>query len=151
MRADTYNKCQRFLKSLTKLPLFYRLGINMRQDIKHGVVNFYIIQLIIILMAGILAFILGDLNALISAVLGGFVCLVPGLLFAIHFFRYKGAQQSSKIMSAFYLGEVIKLILTGVLFVVVFITYKVNPTAFFITFIAVQMLYWLAPWLIVKK
>ncbi len=123
----------------------------MRQDIKHGVVHFYIAQLIVILVCSLLAYYLGDLHALISAVLGGLVCLVPGLLFAIHFFRYKGAQQISKIMSAFYLGEVVKLILTGVLFVVVFINYKVNPSAFFITFIAVQMLYWLAPWLIIKK
>jgi ATP synthase protein I len=123
----------------------------MRQDIKHGVVHFYIAQLIIILIAGLLAFCLGNLHALISAILGGLVCFVPGLLFAIYFFRYKGAQQTSKIVSAFYLGEVFKLILTGVLFVVVFINYKINPSAFFITFIAVQMLYWLAPWLIVKK
>jgi len=123
----------------------------MRQDIKRGVANFYIAQLLIIVIAGVLAFFLGDLNALISAILGGLVCFMPGLLFAILFFRYKGAQQSSKIMSSFYLGEVIKLFLTGVLFVVVFINYKVNPSAFFITFIAVQMLYWLAPWLIVKK
>ena len=123
----------------------------MRQDIKKGLVQFYIAQLIIIGIAALIAYLVGDVNALISALLGGMVCFLPGMLFAILFFRYGGAQHSRKIISAFYLGEALKLILSGVLFVVVFTLYKVAAGAFFITFIAVQMMYWFAPWLIVKE
>ena len=123
----------------------------MRKDIKRGVVRFYLAQLLLILILAVVFYTGFDQRALISSVLGGFVCLMPSMLFAITFFRHKGAQNIKRIMGAFYLGEAVKLILTGALFALVFINYKVNASAFFITFIAVQALYWCAPWLIVKN
>lgn len=123
----------------------------MRNDIKQGVVHFYGVQLIVITICAIAFYFVIDLKALISSVLGGLVCLLPSLLFAINFFKYKGAQHTRKILSAFYLGEAIKLLLTGLLFALVFINYKVNAAAFFTTFISVQAMYWFAPCLIVKN
>ena len=123
----------------------------MRTDIKQGVVHFYSVQLIVIALCAIAFYCAMNLNALISSVLGGLVCFLPSSLFAISFFKYKGAQHTRKILSAFYLGEALKLILTGFLFALVFINYKVNAAAFFTTFISVQAIYWIAPWLIVKN
>ena len=123
----------------------------MRNDIKKGLAKFYGLQLLIIGLASMGFYAKASLNGLISSLLGGFVCLVPSLIFALKFFKHQGAQKAKKIINAFYLGEVTKLVVTGILFAIVFLVYQVNALAFFVTFISVQAVYWLAPWLIVKE
>ena len=123
----------------------------MRTDIKRSVAHFYRIQLILIVITAAAFYGVTGLRGCVSSILGGLVCLLPSLLFAINFFKYKGAQQTKQILSAFYLGEAMKLVLTGILFAAVFITYKVNAAAFFTTFISVQAVHWFAPCLIVKN
>lgn len=120
----------------------------MRRDIKLGIKRFYLVQLIVIAICSVIFYCALNAKAFISSVLGGFVCLLPGLLFALNLFRYRGAQQARKILSAFYLGEAMKLIITGILFAIIFMTYKVNAAAFFSTYILVQAVYWFAPCLV---
>lgn len=98
-----------------------------------------------------LCLLMGGTKAAYSAILGGIVCMVPNIFFARSLFRYQGARSAKKIVNAFYKGEAIKIILSIVLFAIVFIIGNINALAFFITYIVVQMTFWVAPWIIINN
>ena len=123
----------------------------MRQNIKSGLIKFFSMQLVLVFIIAAGCYWAFDEKSGYSAVLGGSVCIIPGVIFAIGLFRHRGAQQAKKIMAAFYMGEAFKLVLSGLLFALTFIFFDVNAKIFFATFIAVQILYWIAPWLIAKN
>lgn len=86
----------------------------------------------------------------VSALLGGFVCIIPSWFFALLAFRHRGAHAAKRIVSSFYMGEGFKLFLTVGLFTLVFKFLTVSPVVFLGAFIAVQSWFWLAP-LFLKK
>lgn len=87
----------------------------------------------------------------ISAMLGGLVAIVPTIVFARKMFRFQGARAAKQIVKSFYIGEALKILLTAILFCLVFILYKVAPLAFFLTYIVVLMNYWFAPLIFANK
>lgn len=92
-----------------------------------------------------------NVNAAISALLGGLVCILPNVLFAIKLFKYQGARAARQIVNNFYKGEALKIFLSIFLFTAVFVYYRVSPLAFFGTYIVIQMTHWFAPWIINKQ
>jgi len=83
-----------------------------------------------------------------SAALGGLACLVPSLAFAYRAFRFSGARSAQKILRSFYSGEAVKLVLTALMFTLIFINVKtLNVGALFGGFILVQSVIWITPWL----
>lgn len=102
-------------------------------------------QLIVVfVVSGITCLIAGSHSAS-SMLIGGLVSATPNLYFASVLFRYHGAQASKKIVSSFYKGEAMKLLLTFGLFAVVFKYLNVVPLVFFAGFIVAQMMFWFAP------
>lgn len=83
-----------------------------------------------------------------SVLLGGIVYILPNLVFARRFFTYFNASHPEKIVKRFYLGELFKLLLTGLLFILTISFIPVKEFAFFIGFIAALFAFWLAPLLI---
>ena len=84
--------------------------------------------------------------AAISGAAGALACLLPNLYFAHRAFRYSGARAAKKILRSFYAGEAIKLVLTAVMFALVFKYLRpINVAAVFGGFIAVQMAIWVTP------
>ncbi len=112
---------------------------------RRGARNVLLLQLIVaVCLAGFWLLGKGGLAAQ-SALLGGGVHILPSWVFAQKMFRYAGAQQAQQIVKSFYLGEALKLLLTLLLFALVFIYIKIDPLAFFITFVVIQAVFWLAP------
>jgi ATP synthase protein I len=77
-----------------------------------------------------------------SVLTGGMAYGVPNLLFVWHVFRYAGAKQMTQFMTAFFYGEMLKLILSGLLFLLVV---KYLPTSLLfvlIGLIAAMMSFW---------
>lgn len=120
--------------------------MNERQRIRQAPVRRILIgQSVLIALMGIvsLAF---NLNVALSSVLGGLVCLLPNLYFAWRLFSVKGARSSREIAKAFYKGEAGKLLLTVLLFALVFSQIKpLSVVALFSGFVAVQMMNWVVP------
>ncbi len=86
------------------------------------------------------------INAALSAAAGGLASLLPNLYFAYRTFKYSGARSAQMILRAFYSGEAIKLVMTALIFAVVFKYLKtLNVAALFGGFIMVQMAVWLTP------
>lgn len=74
--------------------------------------------------------------------LGSTVYIIPTSCFAAKFLVDGGASAARKIVKNFYKAEVTKLLLSAVLFALVFRFVPIQPVAFFIGFIACQTVFW---------
>ncbi|MFE8070399.1 F0F1 ATP synthase subunit I [Marinobacteraceae bacterium S3BR75-40.1] len=87
-----------------------------------------------------------DRVAAYSALLGGLIFFLPNIYFAHKTFAHSGARAARQIVSAFYKGEAVKLLLAAVLFALVFKYVRpIDEAALFITFAVMLMSNWLAP------
>ena len=118
---------------------------------KHGIVRFWIFQLILVFILAALSALKYNANAAISVILGGMVGIIPNALFAVKLFKYQGARAARQIVNSFYKGEALKIVLSIFLFALVFISYKITPLAFFVSYVLVLMTHWFAPWIIVNN
>ena len=81
-------------------------------------------------------------NAL-SPLLGGFVAFVPNVYLAIRMARTAG-QPAQKIVRSFYAGESGKLILTAMLFYMIFQVPDIKLLPLLITYMATLSIFWFA-------
>ena len=76
----------------------------------------------------------------ISALYGGLVCVIPGVVFAFLAFRYAGASQNQLVVRSFSKGSKLKFLFTIVMFVVVYKWPNLQPlplmSSYFVTLMA---------------
>lgn len=83
----------------------------------------------------------------ISAAIGGLTSILPNLIFYLLLFKNQGAMAASKIVKSFYWGETFKIFLTVLLFTASFQWSNLKFFPMLFTFISIQLVYWLIPWL----
>ena len=98
-----------------------------------------------------LVFLTRSFNSGVSAVLAGLVCALPNAFFARQFLQRNGAQQVKKIVSLFYRGEAVKLLLSAGLFALVFAWHDLVPEVFFAVYLMVLLAHVFAPWFFVNR
>ncbi|MFY0991616.1 ATP synthase subunit I [Halomonas sp. C05BenzN] len=109
-------------------------------------------QGLVVLVMALVASVVSGVDALISTLAGGLVCLVPQLYFTWRLGSVRGGRQARRYVSNFYRAEAGKFGLTVALFVVVFITAPPsNPIFFFSAYVAALFVHWLAPWLLRER
>lgn len=118
--------------------------MNNKQGLQ-GTNRLFRMQLVAMLIISGIVWFVTSMQSGFSVMLGGLVSIVPNVCFAQMLFRYNGAKAARKIVSSFYKGEAIKLLLTISLFALIFKNLKVVPLAFFAGFIVAQMMIWFAP------
>lgn len=118
---------------------------------KHGIIRFWLVQLSLLIIVTLFCVVQFNANSAYSALLGGLVGIIPNALFARKLFKYQGARAARQIVNSFYKGEALKIVLSIVLFTLVFVFCKITPIAFFASYILVLMTQWFAPWIIVNK
>lgn len=93
-------------------------------------------QFVVSTIAALSAFALMDGVTGYSVFLGGMVSTLPNAYFALKAFRYRGARQMLLIVKSFYAGESGKLIITAVMFALIFAGIRpLNELAVIIGFI----------------
>lgn len=110
--------------------------------------KFMMIQLAVAFVVGVLFWPFWGLAACASVWVGGLTCALPQLYFARRFFSATGALAVKPIVRGMYRAEMIKLLLTGLLFLVVFKTLPIDVLAFFVGFVLTQFAAWIAPLMI---
>jgi len=96
----------------------------------------FIIQFLLCIAAALIALLTLNFVTAYSILLGGFISIVPNGYFAWKAFRYRGARNTPLIVRSFYAGETGKLIMTGVLFAVVFAGIRpIDELAIIVSFI----------------
>ena len=78
----------------------------------------------------------------ISAIYGGLICVLPGMVFAFLAFRYAGASQNKLVVRSFNKGSNLKFIFTIVLFVVVYKLPNLQPLPLLVSYIVTLMAQW---------
>jgi ATP synthase protein I len=78
----------------------------------------------------------------ISALYGGMICLVSGVVFALLAFRYAGASQNELVVRSFNKGSKLKFIFTIVMFVAVYRWQNVQPLPLMISYFVTLMAQW---------
>lgn len=79
-----------------------------------------------------------------SALLGGLVGFLPNALFAFKFGRQDPKRTARQVVRTFYLGETIKLLVTALLFAIVFQLPGILFMPLIIGFVSVVMVFWFA-------
>jgi len=100
-------------------------------------------QAAVSVVAALCALPLGGRLAAVSALAGGGIATVGSLAMAGLAFGGAGGG-AERAMNRFYLGEVVKLAVVAVLFVVVLKAMRVVPLAMFAGFAATFLVYWIA-------
>lgn len=118
---------------------------------KRKIVRLWLIQLAVTLVLSVFCLLKYTVNAGLSALLGGLVYIIPNAYFASKLFKHQGARAAKQIVSSFYKGEALKIVLSIFLFTAVFVLFRITPLAFFLSYITVLMTHWLAPLIIVNK
>lgn len=108
-------------------------------------------QLVVAILLAMIVLVPCGATSAISAIAGGLVCVIPNALFIKQLFWHNGARAAKQIVNNFYKGEALKLVLSMALFTMIFKFITINPLVFFVAYIAVQMVFWFAPLIIVNK
>ncbi|HKM36775.1 MAG TPA: F0F1 ATP synthase subunit I [Thiopseudomonas sp.] len=99
-----------------------------------------VLQALMSVLIGLLFWLTQGWVAAYSAWLGGLTALLPNMYFTYKAFQYYGARSIGAIVQSFWAGQMGKMILTAVLFALLFLGVKpLNVLAVFIGYILVQM------------
>ena len=102
------------------------------------------IQLLLTLLIAVGSFAFGNVKTTYSALIGGGISTLVTLYFASKVFSVRVGAPAAKIARAFYLGEVVKLLLTAILFGGALFWLDVSPLPLLLAYSAALMAYWLA-------
>ena len=95
-------------------------------------------------IAALCAWALAGRVAALSALIGGGIATAGSLAMAGLVFGSAAHGSAQRAVSAFYVGEAVKLLVVAVLFVVVLKVMTVAPLAMFAAFAATVLVYWIA-------
>jgi len=99
------------------------------------------VGLLITVVLALLLLLSVDAVAAYSVVLGGLAFIIPNALFARYVFRHSAAESADLAVRWFYVGEVIKLIVTVLIFAACFNLIKpLNAIAMFATFVGIMVI-----------
>jgi ATP synthase protein I len=79
----------------------------------------------------------------ISSVLGNMAAFIPNLFFALVVNRSAG-RSAKNVLNSFYIGEVGKLLLTGILFMIIFKIPNIEILALLVGYITALSVFWFA-------
>lgn len=104
------------------------------------------LQAFMIPVSALVAWVLKDSTAALSAALGALICWLASCYFSWQSFRAAGARASKQVLSNMYRGLMGKFAIVIVGFILILCNVKpLSPVALFCGFILVQAMSWIAP------
>ncbi len=102
------------------------------------------IQLLVTSLIAVFAFIVSDGRAFYSALIGGSISVLATVYFAGKIFSVRIGAPAAKIAQAFYIAEVVKLLLNLVLLSAALLWLDIAPLPLLLAYMATLTAYWLA-------
>ena len=106
------------------------------------------ISITIVLIFTLIIYFIWGVTTATSALTGGVIGVVPNIIFAYKAFEYAGAKSSKLVVESFFSGVKIKMIVTALLFAMVFKTLSILPLPFFGMFCLVMAMPLLTPFFV---
>ena len=103
------------------------------------------VQSLAVIVISLLFFIWQGIAFANSVLLGGAFCILPNSLFALGWFARFRVSAVRRLVMVFYFGELLKLFLMGVLFVLAQKLLSMDVLGALIGFITAQVAFWIAP------
>jgi ATP synthase protein I len=101
-------------------------------------------QLAGVLLLALLALLIRGTLSGFSVLMGGVAYVLPNLVFVWRVFRYAGASQMDKFMAAFFIGEMLKLFLAAILFLMIVKYLPHSLLSVLIGFVGAIVSFWIA-------
>lgn len=117
-------------------------AISLKSLVQHQAYQIVFKQLAVVALLALIAIPIAGVNSGFSVLMGGLTYCVPNLLFVWRVFRYAGAQQMTQFVAAFFAGEMIKLFLSAILFIMVVKTLPVSLLSTLVGFIGAIVAFW---------
>lgn len=130
------------LSSHLSCPILQPMPKSLKSIVQNQAYQLVLKQLAGVIILAVLATLVINLKSGYSVLAGGLAYCIPNLLFVWRVFRYAGAQQMNQFMAAFFAGEMIKLFLSGILFVVVVKTFPVSLLSVLVGFAGAIVSFW---------
>ena len=108
---------------------------------KIAVAKFLTQQFIVLLFVALFLGLMWNYQAGISALLGGLLVWIPNIFLAIFIFTRIFYRDPKKIVSAFYMGEMLKIVLICILFVLMLHWYEIALAPFLIGMAGTYLVY----------
>jgi ATP synthase protein I len=112
--------------------------------------RFLVVQLLVAITFAF-AWFLSSPQAATAAGVGGLIAVLGNAFFVFAMFRHAGAQRAKRIATSLFVGEFGKLLIVITAFGFVFILTQLPPLPLFTGFIAVQSVFWIAPFIFKKS
>ena len=110
------------------------------------------LQAFMIPVSALVAWVLKDSTAALSATLGALICWLASCYFSWQSFRAAGARASKQVLSNMYRGLMGKFTIVIVGFILILSNVKpLSPVALFCGFILVQTMSWVAPFWVARQ
>ena len=110
------------------------------------------LQAFMIPVSALVAWVLKDSTAALSAALGALICWLASCYFSWQSFRAAGARASKQVLSNMYRGLMGKFAIVIVGFILILCNVKpLSPVALFCGFILVQAMSWIAPFSVARQ
>ena len=110
------------------------------------------LQAFMIPFSDLVAWVLKDSTAALSAALGALICWLASCYFSWQSFRAAGARASKQVLSNMYRGLMGKFAIVIVGFILILCNVKpLSPVALFCGFILVQAMSWIAPFWVARQ
>lgn len=99
-----------------------------------------VIQLVVVTLLAVVCTVTLGVIAAYSVLVGGMIALAANAYFTYKAFALYGARSATAIVQSFWAGQVGKMVITAVLFALVFIAVKpINVALLFIGYILIQL------------
>lgn len=116
---------------------------SLRKIIQHEAYQIVLLQLACVTMLAIVASFVRDVESGFAVWIGGLAYGLPNLAFVWRVFRYAGANQMERFMAAFFFGEMIKLVLSAILFLLIVKYLPVSLLSVLVGFIGAIGSFWI--------
>ena len=116
---------------------------SLKYLIQHEAYTLVFLQLMGVVLLAVAALPIRGVNSGFSVLMGGLAYGLPNLFFVWRVFRFVGAQQVMQFIAAFFIGEMIKMILSALLFLLVVKYLPVSLLSVLVGFIGAMVSFWL--------
>lgn len=130
--------------ALFKGCLFF-VSNSLAKPLRSKALKYIYLQGVVALVSAAVVWLIWGVLAGKSALIGGFVALLPNFVFTLYAFRFAGARQVQQVYSSIKRGAGLKYLLTILLFALVFKSTTVVLLAFFSIYLLVMCVSWFAP------
>lgn len=102
-----------------------------------------LIQMLVTAVAVVISLAIIDLKAGYSAFVGGGISIISTLYFAHKVFSAGPGSSAQQVAKVFYIAELVKILLTGLLFVIALLWLDLSFLPLFLTYAVTLLAYWL--------